>query len=75
MRVIKALFKGGMLTPLDPLALPEDSTVTLALLDADDAPAAGIGATALAGGAFGFLDDPREDIYSADDGEPVQESS
>jgi hypothetical protein len=71
MRVIKAVFKGGMLTPLDPLALPEDATVTLALLDADDGPAAGIGATALAGGAFSFLNDAHEDIYSPDDGEPV----
>ncbi len=71
MRVIRAIFKGGMLTPLDPLALPEDATVTIALLDADDAPAAGIRATAHASSAFAFLDDAREDIYSPDDGEPV----
>jgi predicted DNA-binding antitoxin AbrB/MazE fold protein len=71
MRTVKAVFSEGVLRPLEPLVLPEDSTVTVAVLDADDLAATGIAETAAGGGAFDFLADSREDLYTLQDGEPV----
>jgi hypothetical protein len=71
MRTIKAIVRGGVLEPLEPLGLPEAMAVTLTLAEDDDLPASAIAQVALAGGAFDFLADNREDIYSAEDGEAV----
>jgi hypothetical protein len=71
MRTIRAIFQGGNLTPLDPIDLPENTYVTVALLARDDLSAEGIAELARQGGALEFLSDPREDIYSESDGEPV----
>lgn len=71
MRTIRAIYQGGDLKPLDPVDLPENTPVTLALLSDDDLPAEGIAGAAQAGGAFDFLNDSREDIYSESDGEAV----
>jgi hypothetical protein len=71
MRTIKAIVRGGLLDPLEPLDLPEETTVTLTLAEGDDVPACAIAQVAGTGGAFGFLSDPREDIYSLEDGEAL----
>lgn len=71
MRTIRAIFSAGQLRPLDPLDLPENTPLTIALLDGDDLPSAGIAGAAHTGGAFAFLEDSREDIYSPSDGEGV----
>ena len=57
--------------PVDPIEMPENTRVTVALLDSDDLSADAIAELAGKDGAFDFLNDPREDIYSASDGEAV----
>ena len=71
MRTIRAIFRDGNLKPLDPLDLPENTRLTVALLDSDDLSADAITELATKDRAFEFLNDPREDIYSASDGEAV----
>jgi predicted DNA-binding antitoxin AbrB/MazE fold protein len=71
MVTIRAIFQGGNLKPLEPIDLPENTCLTLALLDSDDLPAEAIAELARNGGALEFLNDPREDIYSEADGESV----
>jgi hypothetical protein len=51
--------------------LPENTPVTVALLESDDLSADALAELASNGKAFDFLDDPREDIYSESDGEAV----
>jgi hypothetical protein len=57
--------------PLDPVDLPENTRLTVALLDGDDLSAHAIAELASKDQAFEFLNDPREDIYSESDGEAV----
>ena len=71
MRTIRAIFQGGNLTPLDPIDLPDNTCLTVALFDSDDLSAEAISELARQGGALDFLNDPREDIYSESDGEAV----
>ena len=71
MRTIRVIFQAGDLKLLEPAELPEDTPLTLALLDGDDLPAEGIAHAAQTGGAFDFLNDAREDRYSESDGEAV----
>jgi hypothetical protein len=71
MRTIRAVVRGGNLTPLDPIDLPENTCLTVALLDSDDLSVEAIAELARQGGALDFLNDPREDIYSESDGEAV----
>jgi predicted DNA-binding antitoxin AbrB/MazE fold protein len=71
MKTIRAIFPDGALRPLDPLDLPENARVTVALLDGDDLPADAIAGLTGDDQAFDFLDDPREDIYLESDGEAV----
>jgi predicted DNA-binding antitoxin AbrB/MazE fold protein len=71
MQTIRAIYRDGNLEPLDPIDLPENTRLTVALLDSDDLSAAAIAELARNGGAFEFLNDPREDIYTESDGEPV----
>ncbi len=71
MKTIRAIFQDGNLKPLDPIDLPENTRLTLALLDADDLAANAIAQLAGKDKSFDFLNDPREDIYSESDGEAV----
>ncbi len=71
MRTIRAIFRDGNLEPLDPIDLPENTHLTVALLDSDDLSADAIAELARNEVAFEFLGDPREDIYSECDGEAV----
>jgi predicted DNA-binding antitoxin AbrB/MazE fold protein len=69
MRTIRAVFQAGSFRPLEPIDLPENTPVTVALLNGDDLSADALADLANRDKAFDFLDDPREDIYSASDGE------
>jgi len=71
MRTIRAIFQGGDLKLLESVNLPENTPLTLALLDDDDLPAAGLAGAAQEGGAFEFLNGPNEVIYSDTDGEAI----
>jgi hypothetical protein len=71
MQTIRAIFRGGSLEPLDPIDLPENTCLTLAFLGSDELSAEAIAELGRTGGAFDFLNDPREDIYSESDGEAV----
>ena len=71
MRTVRTVFRGGSFKPLDPIDLPENTPVTVALLDSDDVSANALAELARNGKAFDFLDDPREDIYLESEGEPV----
>jgi predicted DNA-binding antitoxin AbrB/MazE fold protein len=71
MKTIRAIFEGGTLKPLDPVDLPENTRLTLALLDNDDLCADAIAELAGKDKSFDFLNDPREDVYSESDGEAV----
>jgi len=71
MRTIRAVFRDGNLEPLEPINLPENTQLTVALLDADDLSANAIAELGIAAGAFEFLNDPREDIYDDSDGEAL----
>jgi predicted DNA-binding antitoxin AbrB/MazE fold protein len=71
MRTIRTIFQDGSLKPLEPIDLPENTPVTVALLDSDDLSADAIAVLARKDAAFDFLGDPREDIYSESDGEAV----
>ena len=56
---------------MEPIELPENTPVTVALVDSDDLSAEAIAQLARNGNAFDFLEDPREDVYSESDGEAV----
>jgi hypothetical protein len=71
MQTIRAIFRDGNFEPLDPVDLPENTRLTVALLESDDVSADAIAELADRDGAFDFLNDPREDIYSESDGEAV----
>ena len=71
MKTIRAIFRDGTLKPLDPVDLPENTPVTVALLDGDDLSADAIARLAREDAAFASLADPREDIYDESDGEAV----
>ena len=71
MRTVRTVFRGGSFKPLDPIDLPENTPVTVALLDGDDVSADALADLARNGKAFDFLNDPGEDIYSESEGEPV----
>ena len=55
----------------DPVDLPENTRLTVALLDSDDLSAAAIAELAQKDKAFDFLNDPREDVYMESDGKAV----
>lgn len=71
MRTIRAVFRDGNIHPLEPIDLPENAQLRIAVLDGDDLSADALAETARTGGAFDFLNDPREDLYDESDGEPV----
>ena len=69
-KTIRAVYDHGVLRPLDPVDLPENRQVTLIVVE-DDVPVEALACAAVSGGAFDFLKDEAEDVYSAEDGEPV----
>jgi predicted DNA-binding antitoxin AbrB/MazE fold protein len=71
MRTIRAIFRDGSFKPLDPIDLPENTRLTVALLDSDDLSADAIAELARKDESWSFLNDPREDIYFESDGEAV----
>ena len=71
MKTIRAIFRDGTFKPLDPVDLPENTRLTVALLDGDDLSADAIAELSQKDKAFDFLNDPREDIYCESDGEAV----
>ena len=68
---IRAVFRDGALQPLDPVDLPENTRLTVALLGGDDLSADAIAELAGQDRAFHFLNDPGEDVYNESDGEAV----
>jgi predicted DNA-binding antitoxin AbrB/MazE fold protein len=73
LKTIRAIYEKGVLRPLSKLALREKQEVRIAILDAgtQDLSAGDLARIAQEGGAFRFLDDPREDVYGPEDGEEV----
>jgi predicted DNA-binding antitoxin AbrB/MazE fold protein len=71
MRTIRAIYQGGRIKPLEPIDLPENTRLAISVLESDDVPVDSIAELARGDGAFDFLKDPREDIYSDKDGEAV----
>ena len=71
MKTIRAIFRDGTLNPLDPVDLPENTRLTVALLDSDDLAADALAELAAKDKSFDSLSDPREDVYSDSDGEAV----
>ena len=71
MKTIRTIYRDGAFKPLDPVDLPENTHLTVALLDSDDLSAGAIAKLASNDRSFDFLNDPREDIYHTSDGEAV----
>jgi predicted DNA-binding antitoxin AbrB/MazE fold protein len=71
MKTILAIIRDGTFKPLDPVDLPENTHLTVALLDGDDLSADAIAEMSQKDKALDFLNDPREDIYRESDGEAV----
>ena len=74
-QTVEAVYEKGLFKPLSDIHLPEQQRVRLIFLpqgDAvDDLPAWALTILAGQSRSFDFLADPREDIYSLEDGEPV----
>jgi predicted DNA-binding antitoxin AbrB/MazE fold protein len=70
-KTVDAVFENGVFRPLEPVGLPEHQRVALAITTTDDPTADAIARAAAAGRSFAFLAAEAEDIYSAEEGEPV----
>ena len=70
-RTIEAVFEDGVFRPLGNVRLPEHQRVSLVVTVPDDLPAHPLARVAEKGKSFDFLADPREDLYTLEDGEPV----
>ncbi len=71
-RTIKAVYENGLFHPLESVSLPDRTEVKIIFLSPeDDLPALAIAKLAEESPSFAFLADPREDIYTLEDGEPV----
>ena len=71
MRTIRTRFQSSILTPIKPIVSLKSAQMILAILESDDLPPDAIADLAEDNRAFDFLNDPREDIYTESDGEPV----
>ena len=68
---IPATYEHGMFKPLTPISLPEHLRVLLAVgVSEDEVPSLLLACIAESDPSFSFLDDPREDRYTPQDGEP-----
>lgn len=70
MRKVKAVYDHGVLKLLERVDLPEHKKVTVVIVE-DDVPTEELQELAVASGAFDFLSDSAEDIYTREDGDPV----
>ena len=70
-RTIEAVFEDGVFRPLGDVRLPEHQRVSLGITVPDDLSAPLLARVAEKGMSFDFLADPREDLSSLEDGEPV----
>jgi len=68
-RTIHAVFENGVFRPVEEVDLPEHEEVEITIHE--DIPADAIARVAEDSRALEFLSEPREDIYSISDGEPV----
>ena len=72
LRTIKAVYENGLFHPLESVSLPDRTEVKLVfLLLEDDLSSLALAKLAEDSPSFAFLADPREDIYTLEDGEPV----
>ena len=77
LQVVNAIYEKGTFIPLTNVRLPERQRVRLVFVPeyraalVDDLPALALATLAEQSPSFAFLADPREDIYSLEDGEPV----
>jgi len=77
LQIIDAIYEKGRFKPLTPIALREQQHVKIIFVPADeqaltdDLPARGLALLAEKSPAYEFLADPREDVYSLQDGEPI----
>ncbi len=77
LQVIDAVYEQGMFKPLGDVRLSERQRVKLVFVpdegadSADDLPVLALAMLAERSPSFAFLADPRQDIYSIQDGEPV----
>ena len=69
-QTIHAVFRNGVFCPVERINLPENQVVEMVVHE--DTETAGIAHVAENGGAFDFLSDPQEDVYSIADGEPIE---
>jgi predicted DNA-binding antitoxin AbrB/MazE fold protein len=72
LKTIKAVYENGLFHPLESISLPDRTEVKLIyLLLEDDLSSWALAKLAEDSPSFAFLADPREDIYTLEDGEPV----
>ena len=76
-QVIDAVFENGRLTPLAALALHERQRVKVTIVTSgeqalvEELPARGLALLAEYSPAYEFLADPRDDVYTLEDGEAL----
>ncbi len=68
-KVIHAIFEDGVFLPVEKISLPEHQEVEIIIQK--DIPTSLIATVAERTGGFDFLSDPREDMYTIADGEPI----
>ena len=72
LKTIKAVYENGLFHPLESVSLPDQTEVKLVFLSLeDDLSSMALAKLAEDSPSFAFLADPREDIYTLEDGEPV----
>ena len=72
LKTIKAVYENGLFHPRESISLPDRTEVKLVLLlPEDDLSSLALAKLAEESSSFAFLADPREDIYTLEDGEPV----
>lgn len=77
LQTVDAIYENGLFRPLGDIHLPERQRVKIVFVSedestlVDDLPAWALAALAEQSPSFAFLADPREDIYSLEDGEPI----
>jgi predicted DNA-binding antitoxin AbrB/MazE fold protein len=73
LKTIKAVYENGLFHPLESISLPDRTEVKLVFLSPeDDLSSLALAKLAEESPSFAFLADPREDIYTLEDGEPVR---
>jgi len=72
LKTIKAVYGNGLFHPLESVSLPDRTEGKLVFLSLeDDLSSWALAKLAEDSPSFAFLADPREDIYTLEDGEPV----